>query len=137
MLAISNLPTNHHIVVSCFLQFTSSGVVSPKPNESTFTTTYSYSMKSKIGLSMVSRPFPSKIGGPFWETHIGRNSGPDLTGIIHQPLTLTCSGSTGALFFSAMSGVPTSLWGIITPPVGWLVDATSIWPRRTTLIFAR
>ena len=85
MSVISNLPTNHHIIVSRFLQFTSSGVVSPKPNESTFTTTYSYSMKSKISPSVVSWPFPPKIGHPFWETHIRRNIGPDLTGIIHQP----------------------------------------------------
>ena len=43
----------------------------------------------------------------------------------------------GALVFLVMSGVPTSLRGVITPRVGWLVDATSIWPRRTTPIFAR
>jgi hypothetical protein len=43
----------------------------------------------------------------------------------------------GALSFSAMRGVLTSLWGIITPPVGWLVVATSIWPWRTTPISAR
>ena len=120
-------------VASCFHPFISSGVASLRTNEFTTIITFYSSMKSRIGPSATFQHSPPKNGGPFLEIHTGRSSGPSMTRVIHQHLTLTSAAHS----FLVVCGVPMLPQGIITPQVNCLAVAMSSFPRQMTSTFAR
>src|SRR6266702_3327605 len=82
--------------------------------------------------ALTTQEWRSILGNTYWKKQWPTHDGNNL--LAFNPM---CSGSSEALSFSAMTGVPTLTRGSITPQTNWLAVATSNRPRRMILTFAR
>ena len=98
-LTILKLLSKSLLIAMRFTLSTSFGVLNLITSMSTITITCYFLMISRISQSTTSQPSPLKNGTLFWETHIGRNSGPSPMQVILQLSILTHSGSPGVLSF--------------------------------------